>query len=215
MSQLKFSDGTVKNISNTVFFNKGYTSDELEKIGNSIIYFAENLQDLSKTKLLKLIYLLDELSVKTYGIPFFDLEYKVWQIGPVNVDIYLELSSGPNLLKDFIKLHYLEHGECYITPKKKFHDGEFSDNEIGLLEIVIKSYGHFSAKKLVELCHRQSTLWYQIAKEKGVLELFENGRLNITDFIIQLSEYIKDDKIKLSIYNDHKEFLNFSKRFKV
>ena len=202
-------------MSNTVFSNKGYTKDELEKIGNSIIYFAEKLPDLSKTKLIKLIYLLDELSVKTYGIPFFDLEYKVWQAGPVNVDIYSELSSGPNLFKDYIKLHFLEQGECYIKPKKKFNDGEFSDNEIELLDTVIKSYGNFSAKKLVELCHRQNTLWYQIAKEKGVLELFENGRLNATDFEIQLSEHIKDDKIKSSLYDDHKEFLNFSKRFKV
>ena len=197
-----------------LFSYKGFTKDDLEKIGNSIIYFAEKVKNLSKTKLLKLVYLLDELSVNKYGIPFFNLSYKVWQAGPVNVDIYTELSSTPILLKDYIKLQFLQKGECYITPKKKFNDAEFSDNEIGLLEIVLSSYGKLSAKKLVELCHRQTTLWYQIAKEKGVLELFEKGKLNTTDYEIQLSDNIKDDKVKLSIYDDHREFLKFSKRFK-
>ena len=194
---------------------KGYTQDEINKLGNAIVYLAEKVKDLSKTKLLKLIYLLDELSVKSFGIPFFDLEYKVWQAGPVNVDVYSELSSSPSLLKEFIKLNFEKTGECYISPKKKFDDGEFSDNEMELLGTVVDSYGHFTAKKLVDLCHRQNTLWYQIAKENGVLELFESGKLNTTDLELHLSDYIKDDKLKSSIYDEHREFLNFSKRFKV
>lgn len=201
--------------SNSAFNQQGYTKDQLEKIGNAIIYMADNMPNLSKTKLLKLIYLLDEFSVKSFGIPFFDLEYKVWQAGPVNTDMYSELSHDISLLKDFIKLNFNADGECYIHSKKKFDDSEFSENELELLEKVVSSYKKYSAKQLVELCHRPSTLWYQVAKEKGVLELFESGKTTTTDFTIPLSEYIKDDELKLSLYNEHKEFLNFSKRFKV
>lgn len=192
-----------------------FTKDQINKIGNAIIYIAEQMPNLSKTKLLKLIYLLDEYSIKTYGIPFFDLEYKLWQAGPVNTDLFLEFSPDMKLLKDYIKLNFTETGECYITPKKKFDNGEFSENEIELLEEITKVYKKYSAKQLVDLCHRPSTLWYQVAKEKGVLELFERGEKKSTDFIIPLSDYIKDDKIKMSLYNEHKEFLDFSKRFKV
>jgi uncharacterized phage-associated protein len=195
--------------------HQSYTKDQLEKIGNAIIYIAERMPNLSKTKLLKLIYLLDEFSIISYGIPFFDLEYKLWRAGPVNTDIYSELSSDSHLLKDFIKLNFSEKGECYISPKKKFDNSEFSDNEIEILEIIVKAYRKYSAKQLVELCHRPSTLWYRIAQEKGVLELFESGEKSTTDFTIPLSDNIKDDKLKMSIYNEHKEFLNFSKRFKV
>jgi len=200
---------------NNTFNRQGYTNDELEKIGNAIIYMAEHIPQLSKTKLLKLIYLLDEFSVKNFGIPFFDLEYKVWQAGPVNVDLYSELSNDTYLLKDFIKLDFNKKGECYIHPKKKFNDDEFSENEIELLEKIVKSYKKYTAKQLVELCHRPSTLWYQVAKDQGLLELFESGKRNTTDFSIPLSDCIKDDSFKLSLYNDHKEFLNFSQRFKV
>ena len=193
---------------------QGYTQDQLEKIGNAIIYIAEQIPNVSRTKLLKLIYLLDEYSVKSFGIPFFNLEYKVWQAGPVNPDIYSELSSDTLLLKDFIKLSFNSKGECSVYPKKKFDNSEFSENEISLLEKIVSSYKKFTAKELVELCHRPSTLWYQIAKEKGVLELFESGKKNTTDFTIPLYEYIKDDIQKMSLYTEHEEFLDFSKRFK-
>jgi uncharacterized phage-associated protein len=192
-----------------------FTKDQIEKIGNAIIYIAEQIPNLSKTKLLKLIYLVDEYSIKSYGIPFFDLEYKLWQAGPVNIDLFIELSPERVLLKDYIKLSFTETGECYINPKKKFDNSEFSENEIELLEEIVSVYKKYSAKQLVELCHRPSSLWYQVAKEKGVLELFETRRKNTTDFIIPLSDHIKDDKIKMSLYNEHKEFLDFSNRFKV
>jgi uncharacterized phage-associated protein len=192
---------------------KGYTKDELDKLGNAIIFLAGKIKPLSKTKLMKLIYLMDELSVKKYGIPFFDLEYKVWQAGPVNVDLFSELSEGPELLCDFIHLTY-KNGECYVTVKKEFNDSEFSDNELKLLETVVTTYGGFSAKKLVELCHRTTTLWYKAAKENDVLDSFENKKLTTTDIILDLSEYIKEDALKYSVYNNHREFLNFSRRFK-
>jgi len=193
---------------------EGYTQDEINKLGNSIVYLADNIANLSKTKLLKLIYLLDELSIKSSGVPFFNLRYKVWQAGPVNIDVYSELSSTPTILKDFVTLRFEATGECYINAKRTFDDGEFSDNELKLLSLIVSSYGNMTATKLVDLCHRPNTLWYQIAKEKGLLELFETGKLNTSDFEIELSDYIKDDKLKSSIYEEHKEFLNFSKRFK-
>jgi uncharacterized phage-associated protein len=194
---------------------QSYTTDQIEKIGNAIIYIAEQISNLSKTKLLKLIYLLDEYSVISSGVPLFDLEYKLWKAGPVNTDLYSELTSGPDLFKDYIKLNFSTNGECYVSPKKKFDDSEFSENELELMHRIINSYGKYSAKKLVELCHRQNTLWYKLAKETGALELFESGKKNTTDILIPLSDYLENDKPKMSMYNEYKEFLNFSKHFKV
>jgi len=191
-----------------------FTQSEVKKIGHSIIYLSQRIDDLSKTKLLKLIYLTDELSVKSRGIPFFNLEYKIWQKGPVNVDLYSEFTSTPTILKDFIKLEFTDRGETYIKGKIKFDDGEFSDNEMNLLDLIISAYGDFTANKLVELCHRPNTLWHKIAEEKGLLEAFKTGKLTTTDFEINLQEYIKGDKLKESAFLDHIEYLQFSKRFK-
>jgi hypothetical protein len=57
--------------------------NQIDKVGNSIIYLSEKIGELSKTKDLKLISILDELSIKKSGIPFFNLKYKVWKFSPV------------------------------------------------------------------------------------------------------------------------------------
>jgi len=49
---------------------KTYSRSDIEKIGNAIIYLAERIPDLSKTKLLKLLYLLEETFAKKYQLPF-------------------------------------------------------------------------------------------------------------------------------------------------
>ena len=40
-----------------------YREDQLEKLGNTAVYLSDHISDLSKTKLLKLLYLLDERSI--------------------------------------------------------------------------------------------------------------------------------------------------------
>ena len=53
-----------------------YNEAQLNKIGNTAIYLSERIPNLSKTKFLKLLYILDELSIKQSGIPFLNLDYK-------------------------------------------------------------------------------------------------------------------------------------------
>ena len=54
-----------------------YNEAQLNKIGNTAIYLSERIPNLSKTKFLKLLYILDELSIKQSGIPYLKLDYKV------------------------------------------------------------------------------------------------------------------------------------------
>ncbi|HMN04212.1 MAG TPA: hypothetical protein PKD45_00670 [Flavobacteriales bacterium] len=54
-----------------------YSPDELRKVGNALIYLSQHTKDFGKTKLLKLLYPLDEFSVKRRGYPLFGLTYKV------------------------------------------------------------------------------------------------------------------------------------------
>lgn len=56
---------------------KKFSIDQLDKIGTSVIYLSERFPQLSKTKLLKLLYILDEISIKKNGIPLLNLRYKV------------------------------------------------------------------------------------------------------------------------------------------
>src|SRR5690554_1034689 len=75
---------------------------QLEKVGNASIYLANKISFLSKTKLLKLLYILDELSIKRSGIPFANLKYKVWKFGPVSEEIFIDLSSEMNMFSEYL-----------------------------------------------------------------------------------------------------------------
>ncbi|MBS1665590.1 MAG: SocA family protein [Bacteroidetes bacterium] len=192
---------------------KGYTKQQVEKMGHAIIYLANGMGMLYKTKLLKLVYLLDEISVSRQGIPFFDLEYKVWQAGPVSVDLYEEFNEHPFMLESFIDLKFDEKG-TRIIPKIAFCDDEFSPMEIDLLREIVDTYKWTSAEKLVELVHRKESPWYTMADQHDLLEVFDSRSLNTTDLTIDLSLLIKNDPVKLALFNENKEIANFSRPLK-
>jgi uncharacterized phage-associated protein len=193
--------------------HRGFTRQEVEKIGHSIVFLANGIGLLYKTKLLKLVYLLDEISVSRRGIPFFNLEYKVWQAGPVSVDLYEEFNEHPFVLDEFISLEFDAKG-TRIVPKKPFCDDEFSPIEMDLLNEIVSTYKWMAADKLVDLVHRKDSPWFIIAEQNNLLEDFTNKRLNITDLKIDLSVLIKDDPQKLALYNENMEMTNFTRPLK-
>ena len=58
-----------------------YTNRNL--IGNILILLSTRCKPLYHTKLLKLLYLIDEEATKRTGTPLTWLSYNVWQFGPV------------------------------------------------------------------------------------------------------------------------------------
>ena len=150
---------------------KTYSRSDIEKIGNAIIYLAERIPNLSKTKLLKLLYLLEESFAKKYQLPFLNLEFEVWQAGPVARDIFIDLSDEPLLLKDYITIEKKDEA-TYIKPVTAFSDDEFSDNEIEMLDLIVNHFGSLTAADLVKRTHQKNSNWYNVAKTKGLLHLF-------------------------------------------
>ena len=139
-----------------------YTRSQIEKLGNAIIYLSSNIPDLNKTKLLKLLYLIEEISIKKYGFPFFNIRFDVWKLGPVSKDVYLELSDTPDLLHMFIEVGKTTD-TTFIRHKKNFNDDEFSDNDMNILAYVITHFKNATANYLVSLTHQKHSAWHQTA----------------------------------------------------
>lgn len=182
-----------------------YTKEQLDKIGNTLIYLSQKINYLSKTKALKLLYLLDEISIKNSGIPFLNLNYNVWKFGPVDRDIYIELSSQPNLLKKYIERR-VDGDNTYLVPKQEFNDDEFSDLDIELLDMIITRFSEKTSRELVEFTHKKGSPWYQLAREHNLLEKLENEEINSTELEIDLGQLIAHDARKKQIFEDYKEY---------
>ena len=184
-----------------------YTKSEIDKIGNTIIYLQEKIGDsISKTKAIKLLYFLEEFSIKKHGRPFLGLEWEVWHLGPVSEDLYAEINE-PYMLNEHIKHSHINGLDgCFIEPKHNFVDDEFSDSDIQLMDTLIENLGHFNATELINQTHLPHTLWYKVAKENNLLESFENKSRRTTDFKINLNELLSEDKQEMyNIYIESKE----------
>ena len=168
-----------------------FSEDHKEKIGNTLIYIAERTPQLSKTKLLKLLYLMEKYMVKRYHVPFLAIPFEVWQAGPVAKDLFIDLSDGPFLLKDYVTTE-TKDSATYIKAIKAFNDDEFSECEIEMMNEILRIHGEKTAKQLVEEVHQKHTLWYTVAKRHGLLEEFANGLSNNSNFIIDFSEELSD-----------------------
>jgi uncharacterized phage-associated protein len=194
-----------------------YRKSDLEKLGNALIFLCRKLGEtsqLSKTHLLKLIFIIEELSVKKYGVPFFNLRFDVWKLGPVSKDLFVELSDEPTLLADFISKEEVEKGRFVICAKREFSDAEFSDNEMKLLEQVAERFKYCTAKELINFTHRKDTPWYNTAQKHGLVEDLEAGRITTTNIEIDLSDIISEEPEKLALFESHKEYLAHARTLK-
>jgi uncharacterized phage-associated protein len=193
-----------------------YSLSEINKLGNAIVFLTDKINPLSKTKLLKLIYLIEEYSVRTYGLPFFNLHFTVWKLGPVSRDVFVDLSSDePILLSEYIRKTVTNDGNIYIKSKVKFSDEEFSDNEMDLLEHIADTFKEYTAAELIELTHRKHSLWYMTASENGILEYLEAGTLNSTEIEIDFSRLLDEMPVKKAIYEDQQTYLHTNQSLKV
>ncbi|MDM1441897.1 SocA family protein [Myroides odoratimimus] len=189
--------------------NKQYfilSQEQIDKVGNAIIYLCESIGPMPKIKILKLIYILDEISIKKSGVPFFNLPYKVWKFGPVAEDIFVDLTTDLSKLKPYIiKEKKEEEEEANFAPIASFNDDEFTNNDIKLMDLVIKQYGELDSQQLVEVTHRKNAPWYNIAVKHNILDLLLTEKISNTEYMIDFIDLIAHDETKKMIYQDYLE----------
>lgn len=173
-----------------------------QKLGNTIVYIARKKSNLSKTQLLRLLYLMEERMALKYHIPFIGIPFEVWQIGPVAKDVFVDLSDSPYLLKNFVKTDFKDGG-TFIEAIADFDDNEFSECEIEMMDEILAKYGNMTASDLVSETHKEGTLWYRTAVRTGLLEAFNKYECNNSDQQIDFTEEMTDCAAE-----DYRESLN-------
>ena len=187
-----------------------FTKDQIDKVGNTIIYLSKEMTDLTKTKILKIIFLLEEASIKKYGYPFFGIDFQIWKLGPVVKDIFIDLSEeSPGLLSEYITRD--ETNVSVFRSVKDFNDDEFSDNDMELLQIVTSFVKDKNASALVKITHSQNSLWRKSAIKNGVMELLEEELINSTEYNIDFSLLFENNPDMIERFEEIKENLEFSK----
>jgi len=156
-------------------------------IGNLIILLSERCKPLYHTKLLKLLFLIDEASVKKNGHPITWLSYQVWQHGPVAPDIYSSKFKGINRFSEFVEFRNAGENKFIVVPLAKFSDDEFSDLDLETIDEVISLYGNLNSNKLVDIVHSDNSLWSKTKKRENLhfseKDTTSNVELNFTELL--------------------------------
>lgn len=131
-----------------------------EKLLNAIIYFVDHTKYCQKTKLFKLLYLLDFEHFKETGKSVTGLDYYAWPMGPVPKELFIELNSPQD---DLVEKIHLEKDELdnslYISSVAEFNEKLFSKREMRLInKISIENELKYS-KEMVRLTHDDNGPW--------------------------------------------------------
>ena len=180
------------------------TPRQVEKIGNTLIYLSKKVSELNKTKILKLLFFLEEASIKKYGYPFFGVDFKIWVRGPVLENVFFDFDqASPVLFKDYVKRDQHDRG-LYIATNE-FNDDEFSENDIKLLDEICRFAKHKNANDLVEISHKSDSLWEKSAKKYSVFDDLIKERLFTTPYLIDFSFLFENDEFRRQLYENAKE----------
>lgn len=192
------------------------TREQIDKVGNTVVFLSHKVGELNRTKLLKILFLLEQWSIERFGTPFFHLDFKLWQFGPVVEPIYQEATSGEiKIFKDYFKKNRFDEFEA-ITG---FNDDEFSDNDITLMREMVDFARHKTAKDFVRITHAHDSLWTRTAKKFGVYEDLEHERISTTNHSIDFAMLFESEPDtplidKYFSYLEDKQFSNSLKQLR-
>ena len=171
---------------------KKFSDDSKRRVGNAVLYLSQNVEDLSKSKLIKLLYLMEEAMVRRHQSPFLALQYEVWQYGPVAKEIFVGFSNTPTILREYVYTSATEDG-TYIYPNRDFNPKEFSNEELQVMTAIVSEYGNLKARELKDITHSPEGLWYKKALATGLLEAFERQECTSSDEVIDFAELLSQE----------------------
>jgi uncharacterized phage-associated protein len=192
-----------------------------DKISNVLNYFASQIDYLSMTKTLKLLYILDETSIKETGTPVTWLDYKVWENGPVAIDIYNEIKHQEVFCyqgKELSLLHSIQlekkfntdrnSEEVFLKPNGNFDKTIFNRYELNLLETIVFKYGNWNATELINFLHEEGSLWHKMVSEHNLITHFQQiGKR--TNHLIEFNNLLEDNPILQMAAKSSFEALSF------
>lgn len=181
-----------------------------ELVGNIIILLAEKCAPLYHTKLIKMLYLIDEKAIKDSGVPITWLDYKVWQYGPVDPAIFHIKDNFGEYVSAVVNSEYNGVSTTIIKPLRKFNDDELSDYDLDIINEVIEECKDKKACELVHITHEPGSPW-DIAKKRNELDF---SIANISDAKVDMGVLIESSPEKQARYKesyDHMAFMSVLK----
>lgn len=141
------------------------------KVGALVAYLSFLMPGIQLRKLIKLVYLIDEESVRQRAIPLTWLDYYAWKKGPVAPEVYA-IKEGA--LGKYVTCQKGEDEKWRVNAVKQapyLIDKDMmcmSQWEQDLIDGVVARYRDMDADALTDETHVKDSLWSQVVMENGI-----------------------------------------------
>ncbi len=171
-----------------------------DKIGELLVYLVTKIPNINLRKLLKLVYLIDETSVKRKVLPITWLEYVAWAKGPVSVELYDIKDFSKNIFSDYVYSERSKDDQVIIkTQRNKADLDSFSAIDMNIIDEVLKEYTRYTEEQLSELTHTHDRIWNEVVSKNNI-SFIDNSK---SDFVVDFRMMLSDEDV--SYYNDAEE----------
>ncbi|MEX0735142.1 MAG: Panacea domain-containing protein [Steroidobacteraceae bacterium] len=140
-------------------------SRDREKLVNAIVFFARNTQYCGKTKLFKLLYLLDFHHFLETGRSVTGLEYHAWKNGPVPFSLVRQrddLEGDLAVAVDIVPQRAINCDRQRVVPEAAFDESHFTKRELRLMQELAHRHHDEMTKPLIGLTHEERAPWDKI-----------------------------------------------------
>lgn len=138
-----------------------------DKTVHAIAFFVENTAWFGKTKLYKLLYILDFEHFRQTGRSVTGFDYSAWLMGPVPTNLDKAINDRSEALTQYFDIEVQRHGwrrskTFHLHPKMDFDPQYFSRREFALLKDVADRFAEATSDEMVWFTHRETEPWHRV-----------------------------------------------------
>lgn len=156
------------NLTENLFYSSpneftGYKKFDMDKLVQTVKFFASKDNRLNKVKLIKYLFYSDFLNFKRFTLSITGLRYKHLPMGPVpdDYDILLGfVTRTGEVNKELIPTGYANPAERFESIDDEIDYSLFTREEVQTLNDVYDKLNHHSSKSISELSHEE-TAWLE------------------------------------------------------
>lgn len=133
--------------------------------------FADGKASITPMKMQKLVYFLHGWHLAVTGKPAIADEFRAWQYGPVEENLYHMLKKHRGSpITAYLKEERAGEETAFVVAKSEemFHK---------VLDMVWHKYGHFSAIQLSAMTHEKGTPWDEVYNHRDDLPAIPNAMI--------------------------------------
>lgn len=133
--------------------SNGFTPLNIDKIEAVISYIAENVSNLFKVKLMKMLWYVDAFSYKLNGCAMTGMVYRHNDMGALPIGHYSLMNLENLNVREEESYNY--DSMLHIYPTRGMDYSILNDDEKNIIDKVIKKFKNYKAKEIIDYMHEE------------------------------------------------------------